>query len=63
MGLFFIPQVIYVHGEPWWNISRRKHLNHPTELDNSTRRHLVAMQDEKGNEMMNFAYEISFSYK
>jgi hypothetical protein len=19
MGLFFIPQLIYEHGEPWWN--------------------------------------------
>jgi hypothetical protein len=29
----FIPQVIYEHGEPWWNdISRGKLLIHPPEL-------------------------------
>jgi hypothetical protein len=23
MGLLFIPQVIYEHGEPWWNDTER----------------------------------------
>jgi hypothetical protein len=47
-GLLFIPQVIYEHGEPWWNdISRGKLLIRPQELSgNPTSRHLVEMQDK-----------------
>jgi hypothetical protein len=39
-GLVFILQVIYEHGEPWWNdIGRRKLLIHALELfGNLTRR-------------------------
>jgi hypothetical protein len=33
MGMSFIPQVIYEHGEPLWNaIDRGKLLIHPSEL-------------------------------
>jgi hypothetical protein len=33
MGLLFIPQEIYEHGEPWWNdIDRGKLLICPPEL-------------------------------
>jgi hypothetical protein len=32
-GLLFIPQVIYEHGEPWWNaIDRGNLLIRPTDL-------------------------------
>jgi hypothetical protein len=32
-GLLFFPQVVYEHGEPWWNdISRVKLLIFPPEL-------------------------------
>jgi hypothetical protein len=32
-GLLFIPQVIYEHGDPWWNkIDRGKLLIFPQEL-------------------------------
>jgi hypothetical protein len=53
-GLLFIPQVIYEHGEPWWNgINRGKLLICPPELSgNPTSSHLVANQEElgKGND-------------
>jgi hypothetical protein len=47
-GLLFIPQVIYEHGEPWWNdIDRKKLLIRPSELSgNSASSHLVANQEE-----------------
>jgi hypothetical protein len=32
MGLFFIPQVIYEHGEPWWNHIDRGKLIRPPDL-------------------------------
>jgi hypothetical protein len=36
MGRLFIPQVIYEHGEPWWNdINRGKLLICPQELSGS----------------------------
>jgi hypothetical protein len=36
MGVKFIPQVIYEHGEPWWNdVDRGKLLTHPPELSGS----------------------------
>jgi hypothetical protein len=43
-GLLFIPQVIYVHGETWWNeVDRGKLLICPSELSgNPTSSHLVA---------------------
>jgi hypothetical protein len=43
-GLLFITQVIYEHGEPWWNdIDRGKFLINPPELcGNPTSSHLVA---------------------
>jgi hypothetical protein len=54
MGLLFIPQVIYEHGEPWWNdIDRGKLFIHPSELyGNPTSSHLVANKEEldKGND-------------
>jgi hypothetical protein len=56
----FIPQVIYEHGEPWWNdeVDRRKLLTRPPEFfDNPTNGHLVAKQEElnKGNDNFSFA--------
>jgi hypothetical protein len=50
--LLFIPQLIYELGEPWWNKNdRRKLLIRPQELSgNHTSIHLVAKQDELGQE-------------
>jgi hypothetical protein len=50
MGLLFMPQVIYEHGEPWWNaIDRRKLLICPPELSgNPTSSHILANQEELG---------------
>jgi hypothetical protein len=46
--LLFIPQVICVYEEKWWNdINGQNLLNRPPDLSsNSTSRHLVAKQDE-----------------
>jgi hypothetical protein len=46
------PQVMYEHGEPWWNDSDRgKLLIQPFELsDNHTNSHLVAKQEELAKE-------------
>jgi hypothetical protein len=43
MGLLFIPQMIYEHGEPWWNdIDRGKLVIHPPEVWQSfEQNHLV----------------------
>jgi hypothetical protein len=53
-GLLLISQVIYEHGEPWWNDNDRgKLLICPPELSgNPTSSHLVVIQQElgKGNE-------------
>jgi hypothetical protein len=50
MGLSFIPQVTYEHGEPWWNdTDGRKVLIRPPELSgNPTSSHLVVNQKELG---------------
>jgi hypothetical protein len=49
-GLLFIPQVIYEHGETWWNdIDRGKILIRQPEFSGSpTSSHLVANQEELG---------------
>jgi hypothetical protein len=55
MGPLFILQIIYDHGEPWWNdIDRRKHVIRPPKLfGNPTSSHLVAsskaVRTGKGN--------------
>jgi hypothetical protein len=55
-GLLFIPQVIYEHGEPWWNDNDRGKLIHPPELSgNPTSSHLVARQEKLANKIMNLA--------
>jgi hypothetical protein len=50
MGLLFIPQVIYEHGEPWWNdIDMGKLLIClPGLSGNPTSSHLAANQEELG---------------
>jgi hypothetical protein len=60
----FIPQVIYEHGEPWWNdIEREKLLIHPPELSgNPTSSHLVAKQEILAKEMMDLGLRCIFSY-
>jgi hypothetical protein len=48
-GQFFIPQVIYEHGKPWWNnkVDRGKLLISPPELsDNPTSRYIWFKQEE-----------------
>jgi hypothetical protein len=55
-SLLSIPQVIYEHGEPWWNIDRGQPKIHPRELScNPTSSHLVAKQKRLTKEMMNLA--------
>jgi hypothetical protein len=58
MGLLFIPQVIYEHGEAWWNdTDRRKLLIYPSELSvDPTNSHLVAKHEELAKKMMNLAF-------
>jgi hypothetical protein len=57
-GLLFIPQVIYEHGEPWWNGIKRGNLINPSEFSGSpTSSHLVAKQEELTKEMINFALQ------
>jgi hypothetical protein len=55
MGLFFIAQVIYEHGDPWWSDTERgKLLIRPPELSsNPTSSHLAAKQEELTKKMMN----------
>jgi hypothetical protein len=55
MGLFFIPHVIYEHGEPWWNDTDTWKLSIcPPELSgNSTSSHLVASRRNTQRNMMN----------
>jgi hypothetical protein len=53
MGLLFIPQVTYEHGEPWWNkTDKGKLLIYSPELSgNPTSSHLVASRvTGKGND-------------
>jgi hypothetical protein len=61
MGLLFTPQVIYGHGEPWWNdIYRGKHVICPPELSgNSTSSHLVVKQQEHGKGNAEFCLQSS----
>jgi hypothetical protein len=52
-GLLFILQMIYEHGEPWWNddADRGKIQTRPPELSgNPTNRHLVASRRSRRNE-------------
>jgi hypothetical protein len=57
MGLLFIPQVIYEHGESLCNdIDRGRLLIRPPELsDNHNSSHLVAKQEELAKEIMDLA--------
>jgi hypothetical protein len=57
------PQVLYEHGEPWWNyINRGELLIHPLELSgNRTSSHLVAKHEGLMKEMMNNTLQ-SISY-
>jgi hypothetical protein len=56
MGLLFIPQVIYEHVEPWWNINGKTPDSSTTALWQSYQQsHLVAKQEELSKEIMNLA--------
>jgi hypothetical protein len=55
MGLLFIPQAIYEHENPWWNINRGKLIHSPDLLGKPTSSHLVAKQEELVKEIMNLA--------
>jgi hypothetical protein len=47
MGILFITQVIYKHGEPWWNdIDKVNFWFVHQSSGNPTSSHLVANQDE-----------------
>jgi hypothetical protein len=61
-GLLFILQVIYGHGEPWWNdINKEKLLIRlPALSGNPISSHLIAKQEDLVKEMMNLVYEIYF---
>jgi hypothetical protein len=51
IGLLFIPQVIYKHGEQWWNdFNRGKLICPPAVSSNPTSSHLVTNYDELGKE-------------
>jgi hypothetical protein len=51
-----IPQVMYEHGEPLWNINREKLLIYPPQLyGNPSSSHQVAEEEEMVKEMKNFA--------
>jgi hypothetical protein len=58
--LLFSPEMIYEHGEPWWNdTDRRKFLIRPPELcGNCSSSHLVAKQEDTANEIINVANEL-----
>jgi hypothetical protein len=55
--LLFIPQVVYEHGELWWNdISRANFLfvhKSPSGCPSSS--HLVAKQEKLAKEIINFS--------
>jgi hypothetical protein len=57
MGLLFVPQVIYDHGETWLNdINTGKLQICPPELPGKpTSSHLVAKREELAKKVMNFA--------
>jgi hypothetical protein len=60
-GLLFFPQVIYEHGEQWWNYIHRRKLIPPTELSgNPTSRIISSKQEEQTKEMMNLALRSIF---
>jgi hypothetical protein len=60
MGPLFIPQVIYEHGETWWNdIDRGKLLRLPEISGNPMSSHLVAKQ-KLAKEIMNLALQSIF---
>jgi hypothetical protein len=65
LGLLFIRQMIYEHGDPWWIYIDRVNLIRPPELsDNPTSIHLVDKLEELANEIMNFALRsISFIHR
>jgi hypothetical protein len=56
-GLLFIPQVIYEHGESWWNDTDREKssFDHQRPLEILTS-HLVAKQEELAKKIINFAF-------
>jgi hypothetical protein len=64
-GLFFIPEVIYEYGESLWNndVVRGK-LICPLQLSGNLyqQSRLVAKQEERGEKMLDFAYEVPLSY-
>jgi hypothetical protein len=63
-GLLFVLQVIYEHGETWWNyIDRGELLIRPPELSgNFTSSHLVENQEELAKKVLNFVGEVFLSY-
>jgi hypothetical protein len=62
--LLFIHQMIYEHGEPWWNdIDRRKPLIRPPELShNLTSSHLIARRRNRRREWWIWPCEVFCSY-
>jgi hypothetical protein len=58
---FFIPQMIYEHGEPWWNdTGRGKLLIRPPELSVRTTSTAIQQQSRRNLEVKNLALEIYF---
>jgi hypothetical protein len=58
MGLLFIPQLIYKHGETWWNGGdRRKLLICPPELWQSYQQSSGSKQEEWSKEVINLALQ------
>jgi hypothetical protein len=53
--LYLMPQVIYMHGKPWWsNIDRAQLLIRPPELSgNPTSRASGSKQEEQAKEIIN----------
>jgi hypothetical protein len=60
-GILFIPQVIYEHGETWWNgidSGRPLQIRPPQLSGNPTNSQLATKQVELAKEIIDLTYEI-----
>jgi hypothetical protein len=61
VGLLFTPQVIYEHGEPWYQQGKTPDSSARALWNSYWQSRLVAEQEKVGKEMINFALQsISF---